>query len=310
MRDALSARGWEVRFGTDARPEEIAWVTRDPLIRLILRDIKRRWRIEIHPASKSPAFEMARLHPHGWIDGDTFRIGLTSDPQPHVLGHELMHLLLYERGYPDSVPFRDGEVLARDQISILLCGLLDIEVDRQLGALGFDVETDAIEHAKHAIEGELPPNLTPLDHALLGFARLRSLPDGELRTDFIRWAEQTHGGAFSIAKQLDRVLPTSLSPEDVTVGILMVADGLGIDPGFMPAPMTIRSREDVPGWRDHIRSCARQLNAPVAAVDQLTDGWATRPIRKDDWPVLLPLNTAPPRSGGRGRGNGRRLDDA
>jgi len=310
MREALSGRGWEVRFGTDARPEDIAWVTRDPLIRPILRDIKRRWKVEIHPASESPAFEMARLHPHGWIDGDTFRIGLTSDPQPHVLGHELMHLLLYEQGYPDSVPFRDGAVLARDQISILLCGLLDVEVDRRLGELGFDVETDAVEHAEHAIKGELPPNLTELDHALLGFARLRNLPDGELRTSFIRWAEETHGEAFSIGKHLDHLLPTEMSPEDVTVGILMVADGFAIDPGFMPAPVTVRSHKDVPGWSDHIRSYARQLNGPVAAVDRLTDGWASRPIRKDDWPVQLPPNSAPTRFSGTGRRNGRRLDEA
>jgi hypothetical protein len=288
MREALTAKGWEVRFGTDATPEDIVWVTRDPLIRPLFRDIKRRWKVEIHPASESPRSEMARLHPHGWIDGETFRIGLTFDPEPHVLGHELMHLLLYEQGYPDAVPFTKAALIMRDEVLTLLCGFLDVEVDRRLAELGFDLETDAIEHAQHAVKDELPPNLVELDHALLAFARLRNLPEGAARRRFVRWARRSHREAFAVATDLDRMLPKTLSPEDVTEGILAVADRFGIDPGFMPAPVTVHGRADIPVWCAQVRARAGELNAPAEAIDRLTAEWMVRPISKDNWPVQLP----------------------
>jgi hypothetical protein len=297
MREALAARRWELRFGTDARPIDIAWVARDPLVRPLMRDIRRRWKVEIHPASESPSGEMSRLHPHGWIDGEFFRIGLTFDPKPHDLGHELMHLLLYEQGYPDAVPFADGTPARRDQIMLLLCGLLDVEVDRRLAERGFGIVEEAVEHARHAINDELPPNLTELDHTFMGLARLRDLPEDDLRRRYIRWAKQAHRESFAIAVELDRLLPRTLSPEDIATAILVVADRFGIDPGFMPAPATVSGRGDVPTWSERIRAKARAVGAPTAPIDRLTTEWETRPIDDNDWPVRLPSKRYRQRAG-------------
>lgn len=297
MREALAARRWELRFGTDARPIDIAWVARDPLVHPLLRDIRSRWKVEIHPASESPSGEMARLHPHGWIDGDTFRIGLTFDPKPHDLGHELMHLILHEQGYPDAVPFADGAPARHDQIMLLLCGLLDVEVDRRLAERGFGIVDDAVEHARHAVKDELPPNLTELDHTFIGFARLRDIPEGDVRRRYICWAKRTHRESFAIAVELDKLLPRELSPEDVAMAILLVADRFCIDPGFMPAPVTVSGRRDIPAWSERIRARAREVGAPTAPIDRLTTEWVTRPIEDDDWPVRISARRRRQRAG-------------
>jgi hypothetical protein len=287
MRDALAANHWDVRFGTDARPADIAWVARDPLVRPLLRDIRRRWKVEIHPASESPSGEMAPLHPHGWIDGDTFRIGLTFDPKPHHLGHELMHLLLYEQGYPDAVPFADGAPVVRDQVMTLLCGLLDVEVDRRLAERGFEIVADSIDYAEHAMKDELRHDLTELDHALIGFGRLRSLPEGGVRRRYARWAKRVHTSSFAVSADLDAFLPGQLSPEDITVAILLVADRFGIDPGFMPAPVSVRSRAEVGSWSERVCARAAWIGAPSGGIARRVAEWSTRPIDDDDWPVPL-----------------------
>ncbi len=129
MRDALGEHGWELVVGTDAGPEQIRRVRRDPRVRELWRQVGRRRRIEVHPASESPPNVGTLISHHAWTENGGVHIGLCADPDPEDLGHELMHIVLADEGYPNALRFVGCEEV--DTI-MPLCGILDVEVDRRL----------------------------------------------------------------------------------------------------------------------------------------------------------------------------------
>jgi hypothetical protein len=279
MRRAMASLGWALAIGTDASPEEIRWVRRDPAVRELWNLVRRtRPHIEVHPASEGPASMRVLLHPHAWTTKGSVHIGLTAEAHPEDLGHELMHVVIADEGYPNAIRFADaGDV----DTMVPLCGILDVEVDRRLRELGMTIR-DTVEDAEAMMEGDPSDRRWSIHEAsMILLGRLRAIP-ADLRPRFEAWASEALPEALPPALTLDRMLPPALDPLDVAVGVLLAGSLTGSPIGFMPAPWTVDSSERVPAWQAAVSERAATLDAAEHTKPAIVS-WTVRPMKDEDW---------------------------
>lgn len=235
-------------------------------------------RIEVHPASEGPPSERALVQPHAWTTRVWVHIGLTADPDPENIGHELMHVVLAGEGYPNALRFVGSE---NEDTMVPLCGVLDVEVDRRLAELGMPF-ADTVEDAEAMMKLDVaPPHWTTLHAAHILLGRLRRIPS-DMRPAFEAWASRVLPAALPTAIELDRRLPEALSLLDVTIGVILAAAMLDVALGFMPAHSNVDAPEKVKAWQMAVRAHAATLGV-ADVIEPMLATWTERAILEEDW---------------------------
>jgi hypothetical protein len=219
------------------------------------------------------------LHPHAWTTSTSVHIGLTAEPKPEDLAHELMHVVLADRGYPNALRFSEFE---RVETMVGLCGILDLEVDRSLRVMGMTFR-DTADEAQAMMDADLDRrHWSPGDAAMILLGRLRAISQSDVKSRFEVWARDALPEAFAVATRLDEALPPALDPEAVAVGVVLAGELLAAPIQFIPAPWSVHSPEQLPGWLARVRARAVGLGVGETVEPSLTQ-WLNHQIVQEDW---------------------------